>query len=106
MSEAMKWLTPRRCTSTSLTSPVMPDTVIDDGYGDAGPIWLADPVAGIAIAAVGKVGGAGEDADVRRRDDRRGALNGAADHGWRRPVGASDDGVCASDAVIPPAPVR
>ncbi len=49
---AMPWLTPRRCTFTSLTSPVMPVTVIDDGYGDAGPIWLADPEAGIAIAPV------------------------------------------------------
>ena len=37
MSWAMPWVTPKRSTSTSVISPVMPLTVIDDGYGFAGP---------------------------------------------------------------------
>src|SRR5262245_27266791 len=33
MSCAMAWVTPKRCTSTSLTRPVIAETVIADGYG-------------------------------------------------------------------------
>ena len=36
-------------TFTSVTAPVIPETAMVDGYGLAGPDWLADPVAGIAI---------------------------------------------------------
>src|SRR5262245_27214882 len=51
MSVAMACTTELSVTLTSTMFPVIPLTVMADGYGDAGPIWFGEPAAGTAIAA-------------------------------------------------------
>ena len=52
MSWAIGWFTALRVTLTSEMVPLRPLTVIGDGYGDPGPCWSADPVAGTAMGVV------------------------------------------------------
>lgn len=46
------WVRPLNVTVTLVTTPVIPLTGMIDGYGLAWPIWLGDPVAGMAIEVV------------------------------------------------------